>query len=95
MPQEMSAQVAVHHDAVARLSEIVREFADAGFTAGPLVGNSFSISAPVHVFEAYFGQRLADVPPSRLSTLPVNAVGPAVRPLVVAIVFTPGYEPFR
>ena len=95
MPQELSAQVALHQAGDARLAEVVKAFADAGFDIGPVVALNFSIAGPVALFESYFGVPLNDLATSGRASLPIDAVDPAVRPLVKAIVFTTGYEPFR
>ncbi len=55
----VSAQVVVKPEAIRLAEPIMEAFREAGFEAGPLVGNSFSIAGPASAFEKYFDLRLA------------------------------------
>lgn len=82
------------------------ELLDAGFEAGPLVGNSFSISGAAKKFQSYF-----EIPPGSMPgagtegglaaasseySLPMTKLSDAVKSNVTAIVFTklPDFGPF-
>ena len=83
-------------EAAARAAE---SFERLGFTVGPLVGNSFSITAPRATFESVFSVDLAHVAkrsgrkakPARgeSNLLPTSKLPKAVAALVSAVTFTP------
>jgi hypothetical protein len=79
---------------------IVRQgFAAAGFQVGPLVGNSFSITAPLSTFESVFhtqirrrgdgGIEAVQADGSGTYELPLDALSPAIRQHLAAVTFTP------
>src|SRR5712671_4532739 len=94
----LSAQVLLEPQAVATPQEVLDAFRQAGFTAGPLVGNNFSIVAPVATFRSYFRVDLATAPRGGVSVLgpevgsaldlSVDVLPAAIRDKVQAVVFT-------
>lgn len=88
--------------------ESVREkFAEAGFSVGPLFGNSFSISAPVKQFETVFhlpleqsaagGLQFVPAREQPRTDLPTDLLPADLRDHVETIVFSqpPDFGPFN
>jgi hypothetical protein len=83
-------------EAVARAK---RAFMDAGFEVGNLVGNSFSISAPISRFEKVFhtqlrhqergGIEVAQASASARYELPLTNLPDHIADVVEAVIFTP------
>ena len=76
-----------------------RAFAAAGFDVGPMMGNSFSITAPVGAFQKFFKTRLGRTARSGIQSiredgsvseeLPLENLPEAITRHVVAVTFTP------
>jgi len=89
-------EFAPSEEAVARAKAA---FSGAGFEVGPLVGNSFSITAPVGTFENVFKTELRRQEHGGIESvrehsstsleLPLGALPPSVATLVAAVTFTP------
>ena len=79
---ETLAEYAPSPDAAGRA---MQAFAAAGFQTGPMVGNSFSITAPASTFERMFGVR----PPVAELNLPHDRLPPSIANDVEAVVFVP------
>jgi hypothetical protein len=83
-------------EAVARVQAAL---STAGFETGPLVGNSFSITAPAGTFEKVFQTELRYREHGGIESvreagstsleLPLNALPPSIASLVVSVTFTP------
>jgi hypothetical protein len=81
------------------VSRAIEAFAAAGFNAGAVIGNSFSISAPVNTFERVFKTHLrrqeggsvevVKADNSGSYELPLDALPRSVTDLVAAVTFTP------
>ena len=78
-------------------------FAARGFEVGPLVGISFSITAPAETFESTFGARLRDrkgrvhvtgAPDADALQLPLAKLPESLARRIVAVTFTPPAEIF-
>jgi hypothetical protein len=80
-------------------STVRESFSRAGFEVGPLVGNSFSITAPVKTFEEFFKTKLREDAKGGLKArsgknvyaqeLPLSALPDAWKKPVTAVTFTP------
>jgi hypothetical protein len=68
----------------------MERFAAAGFSVGPLVGNSFSITGAVSRFEEFFNVRAGQKSPRPfpVDELPLSALAPALREHVESVLFT-------
>jgi hypothetical protein len=83
-------------EAVARAQ---RAFKAAGFDVGPVMGNSFPITAPASTFERVFQTRLRRQEPGGVEAvsddgsaryeLPRQGLSPEIESLVLAVTFTP------
>ncbi|MEA2904738.1 MAG: hypothetical protein QOI12_2125 [Alphaproteobacteria bacterium] len=83
------AQVVLKPDALADAPSVLQAFRDAGFTTGPLIANNFSIEAPAPLFDKYFGDAAARASHAKGTTeLPLDALPPASRDAIEAVVFT-------
>jgi hypothetical protein len=85
-----SAQVVIDSSSLHLAPWIMEQFAGSGFEVGPLVGVSFSITAPAERFEEFF-QLHAERQAPRASLpdeLPVSALPPALQEHVDSVLFT-------
>ena len=92
-------RVAAYAPSPEAATHAVAAFEQLGFTVGPLVGNSFSITAPQTTFERVFSMDLAHVakrsgrkrPSARgeSNLLPTSKLPTTVAALVSAVTFTP------
>ena len=104
----VSAQVVLSPAGVSAASDVIANFAQAGFRTGPLVVNNFSIEAPKKHFEQYFHVTLEHGPRGGVRTaqaggaplgqelqLSLKALPPHVRSKVETILFTepPAFGP--
>lgn len=99
--KDISAQVILKPVHLISISpeNIENEFQQAGFRVGPLMANSFSITAPMALFEHFLGVTLEVTPegnvqvagqsgPARFE-LPLDRLSPAIVEGIQSIVFTP------
>ncbi len=87
--KNISAQVILKPAVLQDAFSVVDMFRRAGFIAGPLVANNFSITAPAPLFEKYFGAASEQASSARQqSELPLDGLPPETRNAVEAVVFT-------
>src|SRR5262249_47749482 len=87
---QIAAQVVLTPSSLLSADWVVGQFAIAGFQTGPVVGISFSIGGSVEQFEQFFKIRSERTGPQPFATdeLPLDALPPAVRQHVQAVLFT-------
>jgi len=97
--RDISAQVVLKPVHIISPDDIANEFQKAGFRAGPLLANSFAITAPMALFERFLDVSLEITPkgevhvsgrsgPARFE-LPLDKLNPAIVEGIQSIVFTP------
>lgn len=95
---QLTAQVVLKADSTTQPEEVLREFAQAGFTTGAFFANTFSITADAKKFEEYFGVKLLSTPQSGVevmtegesgsSNLPLTKLPATLSQQVEAVLFT-------
>jgi hypothetical protein len=92
MPKDVliSAQAVLNEVGLKNAARLMAQLAAEGFQTGPLVGNSFSITAPQKRFEEFF-----NVPvdprvdkPSHTNELPLSALSPSIQEYLRTVLFT-------
>jgi hypothetical protein len=83
----LSVQVVVKSNALQNARSLMESFRAAGFSVGAMVGNNFSLTAPVSVFESLFGAaHVTAAIAGTESVLPLNTLPSAAQNAVEAIV---------
>jgi hypothetical protein len=97
--KEISAQVILKPAQLTSAEDIANEFQRGGMRVGPLMANSFSITASEEVFERFFGVKLEIGPKGEVHVagrsgagrfeLPLDQLNPEIVEGVESVLFTP------
>ena len=86
----ISAQVVLNAAGLLQAPRVRERFAAAGFQVGPLVGNSFSITGPVKLFERVFKMPAGGQghQPFSVTELPLSGLEPNLGEPIQTVLFT-------